>query len=169
MPVARWRAPQDVPKAKKGIVTDATQYGATCPQAISGTSFTQQDEDCLNLNIWAPSTSKKPRSPPSGHKPPKPPGHVVPKDGPPAGPKSSGSGFPVFVYMYGGAMVTGSNSNPTLQGNNFARKGVIFVTFNTRESIYAYPNSAELEGSQNFGILDVDKALEWVHDNIAGK
>jgi carboxylesterase type B len=74
--------------------------------------------------------------------------------------------------MYGGAMVTGSSSNPQLQGNNFARKGVIFVTFNTRESIYAYPNSAELERpneSQNFGVLDVDKALQWVHDNVAGK
>ena len=69
-------------------------------------------------------------------------------------------------------MVTGSSSNPAYQGANFARKGVIYVSFNTRESIFAYPNSAELEGgkvSQNFGILDVDKALQWVHDNIAGK
>jgi carboxylesterase type B len=72
--------------------------------------------------------------------------------------------------MYGGAMVTGSSSNPQLVGTNFARKGVVFVSFNTRESIFAYPNSAELQnaaGSQNFGILDVDKALQWVRDNIA--
>lgn len=69
-------------------------------------------------------------------------------------------------------MVTGSSSDPNYQGNNFARKGVIFVSFNTRESIFAYPNSAELAGkkeSQNFGILDVDKALEWVRNNIAGE
>lgn len=67
-------------------------------------------------------------------------------------------------------MVTGSSSNPGLQGNNFARKDVVFVSFNTRESIFAYPNSAELgkTGSQNFGILDVEKALEWVQRNIAG-
>lgn len=68
-------------------------------------------------------------------------------------------------------MVTGSSSNPQFQGNNFARKGVVFVSFNTRESVFAYPNSAELQSasdSQNFGILDVDKALEWIHDNIAG-
>jgi carboxylesterase type B len=73
--------------------------------------------------------------------------------------------------MYGGAMVTGSSSNPQFQGNNFARKGVVFVSFNTRESIFAYPNSAELESateSQNFGILDVDKAMDWIHENIAG-
>jgi carboxylesterase type B len=72
--------------------------------------------------------------------------------------------------MYGGAMVTGSSSNPLYQGSNFARKGVVFVSFNTRESLWAYPNSAELSGadeSQNFGILDVDKAIQWVQDNVA--
>ncbi len=134
----RWKAPQDVPKANNGNVFSATEYGATCPQAISGTRYSQQDEDCLNLNVWAP---------------------------------TEGSNLPVFVYLFGGAFVTGSASNPMFQGNNFARKGVVFVSFNTRESIFAYPNSAELQStteSQNFGILDVDKALEWVFENIAG-
>lgn len=75
--------------------------------------------------------------------------------------------------MYGGAMVTGSNSNPQLQGTNFARKDVIYVNFNTRESIFASPHSAELRNthpgaSQNFGILDVDKAMDWVRKNIKG-
>ncbi|KAL6704875.1 hypothetical protein ACN47E_007558 [Coniothyrium glycines] len=133
----RWRAPQDVAKARPAVIFNATKYGATCPQAISGSLYSQQDEDCLNLNIWAP---------------------------------KNGANFPVFVYLYGGAMVTGSSSNPQFQGNNFARKGVVYVSFNTRESIFAYPSSAELKSatdSQNFGILDVDKALEWVHDNIA--
>lgn len=70
-------------------------------------------------------------------------------------------------------MVTGSSSNPGLQGNNFARKGVIYVNFNTRESIFASPHSAELKNahpdeSQNFSILDVNKALDWVHKNIQG-
>jgi carboxylesterase type B len=67
--------------------------------------------------------------------------------------------------MYGGAMVTGSSSDPGLVGTNFANKGVIFISFNTRESVWAYPASAELAGSsqsQNFGILDVDKAMDWV-------
>lgn len=80
--------------------------------------------------------------------------------------------------MYGGAMVTGSSSNPQFQGNTFARKDVVFVSFNTRESIWAYPNSAELttsdrendtQQSQNFGILDVEAALDWIHENIAGR
>lgn len=73
--------------------------------------------------------------------------------------------------MYGGAMVTGSSSNPQLQGNNFARKGVIYVSFNTRESIWASPKSAVLAGrneTQNFSILDVEKAMDWIYQNIAG-
>lgn len=116
---------------------DATSYGPTCPQAISGDLFSQQDEDCLNLNIWAP---------------------------------SSGTNLPVFVYMYGGAMVTGSSSNPQIQGSNFARNGVVYVNFNTRESLWASPYSSELadaDESQNFSILDVDKAMQWIRDNIA--
>lgn len=66
-------------------------------------------------------------------------------------------------------MVTGSSSDPQLQGFNFARKGVIYVNFNTRESIWASPNSNELTGVQNFGILDVETALEWVRSNINRK
>ncbi|EGY22256.1 acetylcholinesterase [Verticillium dahliae VdLs.17] len=132
----RWRAPQDVPASNAAF--DATSYGSTCPQAIRGTLFSQQGEDCLNLNIWAPAT---------------------------------GENLPVFVYMYGGAMVTGSSSDPQLQGTNFARNDVVYVNFNTRESIFASPYSSELDAanpgeSQNFSILDVEKALNWVRENI---
>jgi carboxylesterase type B len=51
-----WQAPKDKKKLKAGEVLDATRYGATCPQAISGTTYSQQSEDCLNLNIWVPSS-----------------------------------------------------------------------------------------------------------------
>lgn len=67
-------------------------------------------------------------------------------------------------------MVTGGSSNPQWQGSNFASKDVIYVNFNYRESIFGAPNAAELSGtSQNFNILDVEAAVKWVHDNIAGK
>ncbi|KAI6619551.1 hypothetical protein MCOR14_010423 [Pyricularia oryzae] len=134
----RWRAPQPVVPSKEPFA--AVAYGPTCPQAPSqgSASWSRQDEDCLNLNIWTP---------------------------------KSGDKLPVLVYMYGGAMVTGSSSNTGIQGTNFANKGVVYVNFNTRESIFASPHSSELaaanpDESQNFSILDVDKALEWVHDNI---
>lgn len=66
-------------------------------------------------------------------------------------------------------MVTGGNSNAQWQGYNFARKDVVYVNINYRESIFASPNAPELQGtSQNFGILDVDLAMDWVMDNIHG-
>ena len=69
-------------------------------------------------------------------------------------------------------MVTGSSSNPVLQGSNFATKDAIYVNFNYRESVFASPYSSELvdgSNSQNFGILDVEAAMEWIHANIQGK
>ncbi|KAH8434431.1 uncharacterized protein LDX57_012078 [Aspergillus melleus] len=131
----RWKAPQSLSESTTAKF-DATSYGPSCAQAMSGDAIVAQSEDCLNLNIWTP---------------------------------SSGSNLPVFVYIYGGAMVTGGNSNAQWQGHNFARKDVIYVNVNYRESVYASPNAPELEGqSQNFGILDIEMALEWVYNNIQG-
>ncbi|KAL6234642.1 hypothetical protein BDW75DRAFT_211915 [Aspergillus navahoensis] len=132
----RWKAPVALTSFPGGSL-DATAYGPSCAQAMSGTAITAQSEDCLNLNIWTPHAA-------SGH-----------------------DKLPVFVYIYGGAMVTGGSSNAQWQGYNFARKDVIYVNFNYRESLYASPNAPELEGqSQNFGIMDVELALQWVYDNI---
>ncbi|KAL4861030.1 hypothetical protein BDV12DRAFT_77146 [Aspergillus spectabilis] len=130
----RWKAPKAI-SSFPGDSFDATAYGPSCAQAMSGTAITAQSEDCLNLNVWTP--------------------------------LNGGTDLPVFVYIYGGAMVTGGSSNSQWQGYNFARKDVIYVNFNHRESIYASPNAPELEGeSQNFGILDVELALQWVYNNI---
>ncbi|CAI7642175.1 unnamed protein product [Penicillium manginii] len=129
----RWKAPKPIESFHKGHF-EATAYGPSCAQAMSGTAITGQSEDCLSLNIWAP---------------------------------RQGVDLPVFIYIYGGAMVTGGSSNAQWQGHNFARNGVIYVNLNYRESIYASPNAPELQGeSQNFGILDVELALEWIRDNI---
>jgi carboxylesterase type B len=40
---------------------------------------------------------------------------------------------------------------------------------NYRLNIFGFPNAPQLvdpELSQNYGILDVDLAIKWVHDNI---
>lgn len=132
----RWKAPKPISSFPNGQF-EATAYGPSCAQVMSGTAITDQSEDCLSLNIWTP---------------------------------GKGAKLPVFVYIYGGAMVTGGSSNAQWQGFNFARNDVIYVNFNYRESIYASPNAPELQGeSQNFGILDVELAMEWIHDNIEGK
>lgn len=48
-------------------------------------------------------------------------------------------------------------------------KGDVYVNFNTRESPLAPPNSGELSGVQNYGILDVDMAMKWVRIITAHK
>jgi carboxylesterase type B len=126
---------------------------------VTDKAFSKQNEDCLNLNIWAPSSGE---NLPVGVSPFSLMWYHIHL-----------TVAQVFVYMYGGAMVTGSNSNPQLQGNNFARNGVIYVNFNTRESIFASPHSSELKAahpfeSQNFSILDMEEALQWVRNNIKG-
>jgi para-nitrobenzyl esterase len=52
----RWRAPQ--PLAPWSDVADATRYGSVCPQPVDPRIPIElgapQDEDCLTLNVWAP-------------------------------------------------------------------------------------------------------------------
>lgn len=51
----RWKKPQDL-SISPSVTFNATSYGPTCPQAITNSYYSRQDEDCLNLNIWVPST-----------------------------------------------------------------------------------------------------------------
>lgn len=47
---------------------------------------------------------------------------------------------------------------------------LVIVTFNYRLNIFGQPNAPQLQSktvSQNFGLLDLDAAVNWVHDNIA--
>ena len=54
----RWRAPAPLPDSEQ--MRDATQFGAACPQpfrrkgSVYECDIPLKDEDCLNLNIWAP-------------------------------------------------------------------------------------------------------------------
>jgi hypothetical protein len=52
----RWKAPQPAPLFRKPF--NASTYGQTCAQASSNAAWSPQGEDCLNLNIWAPSSGK---------------------------------------------------------------------------------------------------------------
>ncbi|MBS1526666.1 MAG: carboxylesterase family protein [Bacteroidetes bacterium] len=89
------------------------------------------------------------------------------------GAKKAGEKRPVIVWIHGGAFVAGSGSVPVYDGEEMARKGVVFVTINYRLGILgflAHPQlSAESEHhvSGNYGILDQIAALKWVKKNIA--
>jgi carboxylesterase type B len=47
----RWKAPQSLAQSATAAF-DATSYGPTCAQAMSGNAIVAQGEDCLNLNVW---------------------------------------------------------------------------------------------------------------------
>ena len=100
----RWRAPQ--PVAKWSAVRDSTQYGHDCMQlpfpSDAAPLGTTPAEDCLVMNVWAPEAARK------------------------------GAKLPVVAWIYGGGFVNGGSSPPTYSGENLARRGVVFVSFNYR-------------------------------------
>lgn len=81
--------------------------------------------------------------------------------------------LPVMVWIHGGAFTGGSGTVPLYNGEEMAKKGVIFITINYRLGIFgffAHPDlSAESKNktSGNYGILDMIAALQWVRQNIA--
>jgi para-nitrobenzyl esterase len=80
---------------------------------------------------------------------------------------------PVIVYIHGGAFTGGSGSVPLYDGEQMAKKGVVFVTINYRLGLLGFLAHPDLskespEGvSGNYGILDQIEALKWVNKNIA--
>lgn len=73
--------------------------------------------------------------------------------------------LPVMVYIYGGAFVLGASDVPLFEGTNFAKKGVVLVSFNYRLGIEGF---LKINGvPTNIGIRDQIAALKWVQDNIA--
>ena len=107
----RFRAPQ--PPAPWTDPLDATRFGKTCPQPpvpnFPMNLGAGPNEDCLFLNIWAPSD---------------------------AGP---GDAKAVMVWVHGGAYVLGSGSQPYYEGRRLAAAGdVVVVTLNYRLGAFGF-------------------------------
>lgn len=141
----RWRPPQ--PVAAWSGERDASQFGPECAHVAwggaAGTIVPNSSEDCLYLNVWCP----------AGAKP--------------------GDKLPVMVWIHGGGFVFGSGSQPDFDGGNFARQGVILVTFNYRLGrlgFFAFPalkDEHPEEPKGNYAYMDQIAALQWVKTNIA--
>lgn len=142
----RWTAPTS--PAKWDGVRNATAFGADCAQSYSALGLfssgsTDISEDCLYMNIWAPSNA------------------------------TSTSNLPVFVWIYGGRFEGGAGSVPTYDGSHLAAKDMIVVNFNYRMGPFgflAHPDlSAESpnNSSGNYGLLDQVQALTFLQQEVA--
>ncbi|KAK7059761.1 carboxylic ester hydrolase [Favolaschia claudopus] len=84
-------------------------------------------------------------------------------------PAPAGSGLPVVVWIYGGALAFGTAWIAEYDGASLAsNQSVVVVTFNYRTNVFGFPESPDLPLAQNnLGFLDQDLALQWVQQNIA--
>lgn len=80
---------------------------------------------------------------------------------------------PVFVWIHGGALTTGSGSDPIYDGTALAKRGLVVVSINYRLGALGYLALPQLSAespdgiSGNYGLLDQVAALEWVKRNIS--
>ena len=80
--------------------------------------------------------------------------------------------LPVVVFIHGGGNTSGTSGSFVYEGENLARKDVVFVSINYRLGLFgflAHPElSAESEDgiSGNYAILDQIAALNWIQNNI---
>ena len=82
-------------------------------------------------------------------------------------------GLPVFVWIHGGALTTGSSSEAMYDGRLMASEGAVVVSINYRLGVLGYLAHPELSAesrqniSGNYGLQDQIAALRWVEENIS--
>ena len=145
----RWRPPQ--PSARWTGVRQAEEFGAACMQGRGGPpqaaaagapAAPVPSEDCLFLNVWRPASA------------------------------TPGAKLPVMVWIHGGGFMGGSGASPNTSGAQFAKQGVLLVTFNYRLGrfgFFAFPalsHERPDETKSNYAYMDQIAALHWVKRNI---
>lgn len=79
---------------------------------------------------------------------------------------------PVLVWIYGGGFNSGSAACAIYDGEEMAKRGIVFVSINYRVGPFGFMAHPELSKEQNnasgnYGLLDQVAALQWVQKNIA--
>ncbi|KAF9448258.1 alpha/beta-hydrolase [Macrolepiota fuliginosa MF-IS2] len=147
----RWQLPAS--PSTRSTALNATQFGDSCTQKLDSSSVefltlsgagaapVPESDNCLNLNIWTPIIGRK-------------------------------QGTAVLLWIFGGSFQFGTSNFAAYDGANFVRDhdDITIVTINYRTNIFGQPNAPQLVSStqtQNFGLLDIEAAIRWVHSNIA--
>ncbi len=78
---------------------------------------------------------------------------------------------PVLVYIHGGSFTGGSSNEAHINGTQFAKNGVIFISFNYRLGPFGFCSHPDLTDENgtcgNYGLFDQYTALKWIKDNIS--
>ena len=147
----RWRAPQPVGPWEGVRLCDKFGHPAFQAAHYPGGYTTEwgygdeapYSEDCLYLNVWTKA------------------------------PGQTGKKLPVAVWIFGGGMREGWGSEPEFDGQEWAGKDVVLVSFNYRVGPFGFFAHPELSAEDpehatgNWGTLDQIQALKWVKKNIA--
>jgi para-nitrobenzyl esterase len=88
------------------------------------------------------------------------------------GAKSNKEKRPVFVWIYGGGFSSGSAACAIYDGEEMAKKGIVFVSINYRVGPFGFMAHPALSKEQNnasgnYGLMDQVAALQWLQKNIA--
>lgn len=81
--------------------------------------------------------------------------------------------LPVVLWFFGGGYMGGRGHEAFLDGDQYCKRGVIFVSANYRVNIFGFfchPQLAKEDAhhsSGNYGVMDQMAALDWVRKNIA--
>jgi para-nitrobenzyl esterase len=140
---ARWKPPSSMPRWSG--VRQATEFGPVCFQPQSALS---------SIYTWAPAPMSE--------------DCLTLNIWAPAGARKA----PVFFWIHGGALTTGSSRDALYDGARLADRGIVVVSINYRLGVLGWLAHPELSKesplavSGNYGLLDQIEALQWVRRNI---
>ncbi|KAG9103555.1 hypothetical protein FRC06_009925 [Ceratobasidium sp. 370] len=124
---------------------DSTSFGYTCPgQYYPGTTiytelpflpFSQQDEDCLTLNVWAPTKERI---------------------------QTKGGKLPIMVFIPGGYFTQGGSAVGATDATNLVANN---DASHSQQELTTILINLISSSARNAGLLDQRLALEWARNN----
>ena len=131
----RWKPALPIGPGEKNF--DAGELGDRCPAGLR--DAVPMSEDCLNLNLYRPSSWPKDKK------------------------------LPVLVYFHGGSFNFGAGYMREISSLvAWSERPMLGISFNYRIGAFGFLSSklVKEEGGLNVGLKDQDLLLRWVRDNV---